>query len=504
MASGAREAGARGSAGTEHGTADVLPRRFGRYTLFDRIGRGGMADIYLAQVKTEIGAPRRVVVKEILPGLGQNPRFAKMLVDEAKLVAGLSHANIAGVTDLGREGDRLFIAMEYVEGFDLNQLLRQLSKRRIPLPADFALFVVREVLAGLDFAHRKRDDAGEPLGIVHRDVSPSNVLISFEGEVKLCDFGIARAFGSDVAEGGSGAVAGGEADDTGERSKVAGKAAYMSPEHANGNEVDARSDLFSAGIVLWELSAGRRLYKGSEAKMLELARAAQIPPLPEGRLPNQEALQGILDRALAVDPEARFQRAADMLRALDEYMMGSKLFASQLRFASFLTDHFESDVVVARRERERAIVDMEDAPPAEPVAPTPLAPAPLAPGRAALNAEDAHPGLTDDFALDDGSGGETLVTGKPLHMVEPPSLSLGRPAVTASLDDVPPPKETPSAPAEPKKQTALPAPERGESTRKLASAPSAPPKKKGRAVLAVLVVMIVLAALAMAAIVLTR
>ncbi|HBQ19021.1 MAG TPA: serine/threonine protein kinase, partial [Myxococcales bacterium] len=180
----ADERGARaqgdGAAETDH-----LPRRFGRYHLFDRIGRGGMADIYLARAHTELGGARRVVVKQILPELGGDPQFAKMLIDEAKLVAGLRHANVVQVLDLGREGDRLYITMEYVEGYDLNQLLRRLSKRRIPLPAEFALFVVREALAALDFAHRKKDDEGEPLGIVHRDVSPSNVLISFEGEVKL-------------------------------------------------------------------------------------------------------------------------------------------------------------------------------------------------------------------------------------------------------------------------------------------------------------------------------
>lgn len=338
-----------------------MPRRFGRYLLFDRIGRGGMADIYLAQAQTEIGAARRVVVKQILPELCRDERFAGMLIGEAKLVARLSHANIAQVLDLGREGDRLFIAMEYVEGYDLNQLLRRLSQQRIPLPAEFALFVVREMLAALDFAHRARDASGQPLGIVHRDVTPSNVLISFEGEVKLCDFGIARAAASALPAPGAsrategGTLAGGIPVEgaTGERSRVAGKAAYMSPEHARGDEIDARSDLFSAGIVLWELCAGRRLYRGTEAQMLELARRGVIPPLPEGRLPNQPELQALLDRALARDPAHRFQRAADMLRALDEYSMAARLFASQLRFATFMQDHFEADVIQGRRHRER-------------------------------------------------------------------------------------------------------------------------------------------------------
>jgi len=356
VAASAARAQGEGAANAEH-----LPRRFGRYHLFDRIGRGGMADIYLARVQTELGGARRAVVKQILPALSGDPQFAKMLIDEAKLVAGLRHANVVQVLDLGREGDRLYIAMEYVEGYDLNQLLRRLSKRRIPLPAEFALFVVREALAALDFAHRKRDDAGEPLGIVHRDVSPSNVLISFEGEVKLCDFGIAKALGTTVRA----PEAQEDGESTGERSRVAGKAAYMSPEHARGEELDGRADVFAAGIVLWELCAGRRLYKGTESEMLEMAKRGEVPPLPDRGLPEQAELQAILDRALAPRPEDRFETASQFLRALDDYAMTAKLFVSQIRFGSFLSDHFEADVVLLRRQRERAAEALEAGPPVE-------------------------------------------------------------------------------------------------------------------------------------------
>ena len=174
-----------------------LPRVFGQYLLFDRIGRGGMAEIFLARMTTVLGGSRRVVVKEILPELSADPGFTRMLISEAKLAAKLSHRNIVPVLDLGRESGRLFIAMEYVEGYDLNQLLRQLSRRRLPLPAEFALLIVREVLTALRYAHRATDGHGMPLAVVHRDISPSNVLISFEGEVSLCDFGIARAMESE-------------------------------------------------------------------------------------------------------------------------------------------------------------------------------------------------------------------------------------------------------------------------------------------------------------------
>src|SRR5271155_4330830 len=195
-----------------------FPRKFGRYALFDFIGKGGMAEIFLARAHTELGAARLCVVKQILPQYATHPQFAEMLIHEAKLAARLSHAHIVQVFDLGREGDQLYIAMEYVEGFDLNALLRRCSQRRIPLPLEFALRVVADTLTGLDYAHRRENDEGKPLGIVHRDVSPSNVLVSLEGEVKVCDFGIARA--NDVVLSESGA----QMDEA-----IKGKAGYMSP-----------------------------------------------------------------------------------------------------------------------------------------------------------------------------------------------------------------------------------------------------------------------------------
>src|SRR3984957_20245519 len=228
-----------------------LPRSFGRYVLFDFIGKGGMAEIYLARQKTEFGATRLCVVKQILPALAGDPKFSDMLVHEAKLAARLNHANVVQVFDLGRADDRLFIAMEYVEGFDLNDLLRRCSRARVPLPFEMAVHVVREALRGLDYAHRRMDDDGRPLGIVHRDVSPSNLLVSFEGEVKVCDFGIAHA--NDALSATRTAH---ELDEA-----IRGKAGYMSPEHARGQPIDARSDVFAAGIVLWELASGRRLYR---------------------------------------------------------------------------------------------------------------------------------------------------------------------------------------------------------------------------------------------------
>src|ERR1700722_17135818 len=331
-----------------------LPRSFGRYALFDFIGKGGMAEIYLARQKTELGVTRLCVVKQILPGLAGDPRFSEMLVHEAKLAARLSHANVVQVLDLGRADERLFIAMEYVEGFDLNDLLGRCSRARVPLPFELAVHVLREALSGLDYAHRRTDDTGRPLGIVHRDVSPSNLLISFEGEVKVCDFGIARA--NDVLGPGG---AGSAAHELGEALK--GKAGYMSPEHARGEAIDARADVFAAGIVLWELAAGRRMYKASEggSSLLDLARRASVPELPRNGLPGEDKLRSVIAKALSPRREARYASAGAMQRDLDGYAAAAKLMTSPLALGEWLKKTFGEEILTRRRSRERATEALE-------------------------------------------------------------------------------------------------------------------------------------------------
>lgn len=319
-----------------------LPRRFGRYTLFDTIGRGGMAEIFLARASTDLGGVRLCVVKQILPHFADHPQFAEMLTFEAKLAAGLNHANIVQVFDLGRADGQLFIAMEYVEGFDLNALLRRCTERKSPLPFEFAIHVIAEMLRGLDYAHRRTDEDGRPLGIVHRDVSPSNVLLSFEGEVKLCDFGIAHA---------NEHVRGVPADAV---EALKGKAGYMSPEHARGEAIDARADVFATGIILWELLAGRRLYRSkSPVPLLDQARQADIPPLESRGLPAEALLFDIARRALARDREARYPSSAAMLRDIEEYMAEARLPASALRLGDWMLDQFGREIVTERRALER-------------------------------------------------------------------------------------------------------------------------------------------------------
>ncbi len=331
----------------------VLPRSFGRYVLFDFIGRGGTAEAYLARQRTELGVSRRCVVKQIVPELANDPTFSEMLVHEAKLAARLNHANVVQVFDLGREDERLFIAMEYVEGFDLNDLLRRCSRTKVPFPFELGVHVIREALKGLDYAHRRLDDSGRPLQIVHRDVSPSNLLVSFEGEVKVCDFGIARA---------NDAIDGREGHELEEALK--GKAGYMSPEHARGGEIDARADVFAAGVVLWELAAGRRLYRVVEGgpTLLDQARKAEIPELPPAELPASALLRRIVSKALAVDRDARYPSASAMQRDLEEYAVSAKLMTSPLELGEWLTKSFGMDIVAERRTRERAAAAWEKGP----------------------------------------------------------------------------------------------------------------------------------------------
>ncbi|MGO8992238.1 MAG: serine/threonine-protein kinase [Polyangiaceae bacterium] len=320
-----------------------LPRKFGRYALFDFIGKGGMAEIFLARAHTELlGAARLCVVKQILPEYATQPQFADMLIHEAKLAARLSHAHIVQVFDLGREGDQLYIAMEYVEGFDLNALLRRCSQKKIPLPFEFALLIVADTLRGLDYAHRRTNDEGKPLGIVHRDVSPSNVLVSLEGEIKVCDFGIARANDAVLSEGG----------DMGEAIK--GKAGYMSPEQARGEPIDARADVFGVGILMWELLTGRRMYRReSDVPLLEQAKRAEIPALPTKGLPLEEKLHKVVMKALAAKPDERYASASAMLRDVEAFMSEAKLVASPLKLGEWLVDSFGAEILEQRRARER-------------------------------------------------------------------------------------------------------------------------------------------------------
>jgi len=223
----------------------VAERQFGPYRLVRQVAVGGMAEIHLAKTKGIAGFEKYVAIKMIHPNFAEDDQFIQMLVDEAKITVHLTHGNIAQTFDLGRVGETYYITMEFVDGSDLYKILRRGSEQDLEMPLDVCAFIAKEVASALDYAHRKRDHTGRSLGIVHRDVSPQNVLVSYAGEVKLVDFGIAKAT-MKVRQTAAGVIK--------------GKYYYMSPEQAWGDPIDSRSDIFSAGIVLYEMITGQMLY----------------------------------------------------------------------------------------------------------------------------------------------------------------------------------------------------------------------------------------------------
>ena len=302
---------------------------FGDYALLDRIAIGGMAEVWRARRRGVEGFQKTVAIKKILSHLTGSPDFVTMFIDEAKLAAQLSHNNIIQIYDLGKVANDFFIAMEYVEGKDLRSILTAAEESNRPLPLGLGLFVVSAVARALDYAHRQRDFEDRPLGLVHRDVSPQNVLLSYEGEIKLCDFGIVKA----VAKAS-----------TTQMGALKGKLQYMSPEQAWGKTVDARSDIFSLGSVLFEVLTGTKLFSGdSEIGVLDAVRECKIPAL-RSLLPElPEEIDHIVLKALAKSPEDRFQTAGELEHEIKTVLDNLKPTPSQKDLAAYLHAVFKPD-----------------------------------------------------------------------------------------------------------------------------------------------------------------
>jgi serine/threonine protein kinase len=284
---------------------DQRVQPFGKYQLIERLGRGGMAEVWKARIQGPAGFSRTLVVKRILPHLVEDPHFVQMFVSEARLSARLNHANIVQVFELGDVDGEYFLAMEYVRGRDLVNVVRAQLLRGLP-PPGLGAFVVREVCRALAYAHQLTDERGQPLRLIHRDVSPSNVMIGFDGAVKLLDFGIAKAL-ADANENKT--VTG----------TLKGKFGYMSPEQVEGKDIDHRADLFAAGIVLHEVLTGKRLFKGSsDLATIAMVREAKVDP-PSLLNPDvPKALDEICLKALARDPDNRWRGCDEMAVALDD------------------------------------------------------------------------------------------------------------------------------------------------------------------------------------------
>ncbi|TMB36055.1 MAG: PEGA domain-containing protein [Deltaproteobacteria bacterium] len=311
------------------------PIKFGKYLLLERIAVGGMAEVYSAKAFGAAGFERLLAIKRILPTMGEDPEFIQMFVDEARIAAQLSHANIVQVIELGKHEDSYFIAMEYVSGRDVRQLNERFRKIGRPMPIPQACFILSRVCEALDYAHRKRDGHGVPLGIVHRDISPQNVLVSFDGNVKLIDFGIAKAE-SRFSKTQAGILK--------------GKFSYMSPEQVKGHAVDHRSDIFATGVLLWEMLCGQKLFTGdSDIAVLEKVRAAEVAP-PRTLNPSiPEGLEEVVLRSLAGDPRDRYQWASEMHDDLLRFTLQTGAPYGSRQLSEWLLDEYRGE-----REKEEA------------------------------------------------------------------------------------------------------------------------------------------------------
>ncbi|TNE92596.1 MAG: tetratricopeptide repeat protein [Deltaproteobacteria bacterium] len=335
-----------------------------------------MAEVYLARSFGVAGFEKRLVIKRIRPEHAEDPRFISMFINEAKIAVHLNHPNVVQTYDLGRVGSSWFIAMEHLHGHDLTRVVRALRADETRLPLPVAVHMVAEACRGLHYAHSLTDAEGKVLGLVHRDVSPHNLVITFDGEVKLVDFGVARVMNSHQGSDKS----------RGEGRPGGGKYAYMSPEQAQGGAVDHRSDIFSVGIVLWELIAGHRLFQHDDAQeKLRRVREAEIPDLRESHGVD-DALWSVLLRALARDREDRYPSAGELEEDLRSWLFEHEAGDHRSALVATLREVFpgEADRSPLGLDLQRLVADVErlDAP--EPTitagTPTPEAATPL-PGR---------------------------------------------------------------------------------------------------------------------------
>lgn len=354
------------------------PQLLGPYELLQRLATGGMAEVYIARRAGPHGFQKVVAVKRILPQLAQDPDFVAMFIDEARVCARLAHPNIVQVFDFGEQDGELYMAMEYVDGTTAARLVRAASARGEDVPLDAALYVALSILRGLDYAHNTRDDDGRALDLVHRDVSPGNVLIARSGAVKLTDFGIARAA---------------EIERRTDAGQLKGKLGYMSPEQVVGRELDARSDLFTVGIVLAELVMLRPLFQApSEIEVLMRIRDADLGALDRSASRVPDDVRAVLFRALARDRALRFPTAAAFAEAIEELLRRRRLQVGPGRLAAWIErlglvvasgdegppssdDHFPTqDIGPGRRPQEVGVARGTVPPPSEGVRSGDIAP----------------------------------------------------------------------------------------------------------------------------------
>lgn len=317
--------------------------RFGKYSLLNRIAVGGMAEVFLARQEGLEGFEKTICIKRIRPHLTTQPNFVQMFLNEAKLAAQLNHPNIVQIYDLGRVNDSYFIAMEYISGRDMSRIIPKAEKAGIPFPMIYALRIASNVCEGLYFAHTKGDAYGNPLNIVHRDITPENILVSFSGTVKIVDFGIAKA-NTQLEQTRAG--------------EIKGKLSYMSPEQCMGHQLDARSDIFSFGSVIYEWVTGYKLFTGeNEMAILKSIIDGKIYPPSYFKEDVPEAVERILMKALEKDRTKRYQSAWEMQFDIDTYLASSEFTPSNIHLSNFLKQIFGDEI---EREKELLVKHKEE------------------------------------------------------------------------------------------------------------------------------------------------
>ncbi|HET9992494.1 MAG TPA: serine/threonine-protein kinase [Kofleriaceae bacterium] len=304
--------------------------RLGSYEILRKLARGGMAELFLARTVGPENFEKLVVLKKILPNFAENPKFVRLFLDEARLAATLDHPHIAHVYDMGKVDGNYFFTMEYIHGQDVRATLRRTARFDQKFPLDHTVLIVHAVAAALHYAHERRKPDGSLLDIVHRDVSPSNVLISYDGAIKLVDFGVAKAATSSVKT---------------RTGTLKGKIAYMSPEQAKGSTVDRRSDVFALGIVLWEMITTQRLFKGdNDLATIQLIINSKPQPPRELRPECPEELERITMKALSNDPETRYQTAEELQLDLEELARELRLKQSSIALRSHMQELFAEEI----------------------------------------------------------------------------------------------------------------------------------------------------------------
>jgi serine/threonine-protein kinase len=299
-----------------------------KYSIVEKLDAGGMAEVWKGK-SSSLGFDKLVAIKRVLPNLAKNKKFIAMFLDEARLSLYLNHANVVQTFDIGVSGETYFIVMEFVDGSNLKSILDIAQDKGVRIPQEQAAYIGIEVCKGLSHAHSRKDPQGRPLGIVHRDISPPNILLSREGEVKLVDFGLAKA-ASQLSLTDPGVVK--------------GKFSYLSPEAARGERVSHLTDVFATGIVMWECLAGRRLFEGAtDLETVQLVRQAQVPPLRDFNPDVHPALEAVIRRALSADPRKRHENAAELAHDLAKFLFEHRLMVTS----------YDIGVLVKRIQQER-------------------------------------------------------------------------------------------------------------------------------------------------------